>query len=256
MTSTAGARGAPDASAAAPGGTRFSAASLESLRADMSAFAGEREWDGFHTPRNLLLALTGEVGELAELFQWRGDAGAAPGLPGWNARDAEHLGEELSDVLLYLVRLADRCGVDLAAAAARKMALNRIKYPADRARGSSQKYTAYAAPAGAADGSAGSAADTAPARAAAAAAADPARAAAATPAPAPPPAPPAERASPTDPTRRALTFVAAGGGSGGASGGGGGGAHFSGAAAAALCAALGAAAGAALGVALALRRAR
>lgn len=81
----------------------------------MATFAEEREWGVFHTPRNLVLALVGETGELAEAFQWRGDAGAGPGLAGWSAADARHVGEELSDVLLYLVRLSDRCGVDLGA---------------------------------------------------------------------------------------------------------------------------------------------
>jgi dCTP diphosphatase len=121
----------------------FSPLVLDAFRAEIAAFAAEREWNRFHQPRNLLLALVGEVGELAELFQWRGDEGAQPGLPGWSARDAEHLGEEMSDVFIYLLRLADRCGVDLAAAASRKLELNRKKYPAALARGSSAKYTAY-----------------------------------------------------------------------------------------------------------------
>ena len=119
----------------------FSHVTLDSLRATIGRFAEERDWDQFHQPRNLLLALVGEVGELAEIFQWKGETEC--GLPGWSDREREHLGEELSDVLLYLVRLADRCGIDLAAAAERKMGLNRQKYPADLARGSSAKYTAY-----------------------------------------------------------------------------------------------------------------
>jgi dCTP diphosphatase len=121
--------------------TLFSRITLDELRAAMATFAEERDWGQFHQPRNLVLALVGEVGEVSECFQWRGEC--LPGLPGWSARDREHLGEELSDVLLYLVRLADRCGIDLAAAAERKMALNRAKYPAALARGSSAKYTAY-----------------------------------------------------------------------------------------------------------------
>ncbi len=150
--------------------TRFSAGSLDHFRGEIAAFARERAWGRFHQPRSLLLALVGEVGELAELFQWRGDAGAAPGLPGWAPRDVEHLGEELSDVLLYLLRLADRCGVDLAAAATRKMELNRRKYPAALARGSSAKYTAYegALADGAAQGAAEGAVDGARAGGAAA----------------------------------------------------------------------------------------
>ena len=90
---------------------------LESLRRQLAAFALVRDWDQFHSPRNLALALVGEVGELCEIFQWRGDAGCGPGLPGWTDADKTHLGEEMADVLLYLVRMADRCGVDLGAAA-------------------------------------------------------------------------------------------------------------------------------------------
>jgi dCTP diphosphatase len=121
--------------------TTFSKVSLDELRAAMATFADERDWGQFHQPRNLVLALVGEVGEVSECFQWRGECQV--GLPGWSERDREHLGEELSDVLLYLVRLADRCGIDLAAAAERKMGLNRQKYPAALSRGSSAKYTAY-----------------------------------------------------------------------------------------------------------------
>ena len=82
-------------------------------------------------------------GRTREIFQWRGDAGCGPGLPGWTDADKTHLGEEMADVLLYLVRMADRCGVDLGAAAEAKLEKNARKYPADRARGSSAKYTAY-----------------------------------------------------------------------------------------------------------------
>ena len=69
----------------------------------------------------------GEVGELSEIFQWKGEV--PRGLPGWEEREKEHLGEELSDVLLYLVRLSDICGIDLGQAALRKVKLNAIKYP-------------------------------------------------------------------------------------------------------------------------------
>lgn len=69
----------------------------------------------------------GEVGELSEIFQWKGEV--PKGLPGWKEEEKQHLGEELSDVLLYLVRLSDICGVDLGKAALRKVELNAIKYP-------------------------------------------------------------------------------------------------------------------------------
>ncbi|XP_030536644.2 dCTP pyrophosphatase 1-like [Rhodamnia argentea] len=112
---------------------------LEELKKRMAEFASERDWDQFHSPRNLLLALVGEVGELSEIFQWRGEV--ARGLPGWKAEDRQHLGEELSDVLLYLVRLSDVCGVDLGEAALRKLQLNANKYPVHLSKGTSRKHT-------------------------------------------------------------------------------------------------------------------
>ena len=68
------------------------------------------------------------MGELSEIFQWKGEV--PKGLPDWKEEEKEHLGEELSDVLLYLIRLSDICGIDLGKAALRKVALNAIKYPA------------------------------------------------------------------------------------------------------------------------------
>lgn len=70
----------------------------------------------------------GEVGELSEIFQWKGEV--AKGLPDWEEAEKLHLGEELSDVLLYLIRLSDMCGIDLGKAALRKVELNALKYPA------------------------------------------------------------------------------------------------------------------------------
>ncbi|KAE9592141.1 hypothetical protein Lal_00012975 [Lupinus albus] len=102
--------------------------SLDLLKQIMAQFAKDRDWDQFHSPRNLLLALVGEVGELSEIFQWKGEV--PKGLPDWKEEEKVHLGEELSDVLLYLVRLSDICGVDLGKAALRKVELNAIKYPA------------------------------------------------------------------------------------------------------------------------------
>ncbi|KAL4363442.1 hypothetical protein GQ457_04G026050 [Hibiscus cannabinus] len=104
--------------------------SLDLLKHKMAHFAKERNWDHFHSPRNLLLALVGEVGELSEIFQWKGEV--PKGLPDWKEEEKVHLGEELSDVLLYLVRLSDICGIDLGKAALRKAELNAIKYPASK----------------------------------------------------------------------------------------------------------------------------
>lgn len=114
---------------------------LEELRKRMADFARERDWEQFHSPRNLLLALVGEVGELSEIFQWKGEV--PKGLPGWDEAEKEHLGEELADVLLYLVRLSDMCGIDLGKAALRKLEINARKYPAGQCKGSSKKHTYY-----------------------------------------------------------------------------------------------------------------
>jgi len=191
-----------DDAAAADDAFRPSTLSLRELRDIQRGFARERDWDQYHTPRNLALAMVGEVGELCECFQWKGEV--QPGLPGFSDREKEHVGacarlrsrfrdcsrlslsrgcrrllcspsaraaplptarppltasalsssltarhaaaagEEMSDVLLYLVRLADRCGVDLGAAVLRKVRLNAAKYPAALVHGSSKKYTEYA----------------------------------------------------------------------------------------------------------------
>ncbi|XP_075508116.1 uncharacterized protein LOC142545019 [Primulina tabacum] len=100
---------------------------LKELANKLQEFAKDRDWEKYHSPRNLLLAMVGEVGELSEIFQWRGEV--EKGLPNWEESEKEHLGEELSDVLLYLIRLADICGIDLGDAATRKILKNAIKYP-------------------------------------------------------------------------------------------------------------------------------
>lgn len=114
---------------------------MEDIRRLQAEFTDERNWNQFHQPRNLLLAMVGEVGEVAELFQWRGEV--AEGLPDWTESEREHLAQELSDVLIYLVELAEKCRVDLPQAVLRKMALNRLKYPATKVHGSAKKYTEY-----------------------------------------------------------------------------------------------------------------
>ncbi|KAM6155332.1 dCTP pyrophosphatase 1 [Rhynchocyon petersi] len=111
---------------------------LEDIRRLHAEFAAERDWDQFHQPRNLLLALVGEVGELAELFQWKPDH---LGPQAWPTKERAALQEELSDVLIYLVALAARCQVDLPQAVLAKMDTNRRRYPAHLARGSTCKYT-------------------------------------------------------------------------------------------------------------------
>jgi NTP pyrophosphatase (non-canonical NTP hydrolase) len=110
--------------------------SLHALRDALRAFAAERDWDQFHSPRNLATALAVEAAELLEPFQWLTEAESRE-LPLETRAAVE---EEMADVLLYLVRLADRLEVDLHAAARAKMARNAVKYPVEKARGSSRKY--------------------------------------------------------------------------------------------------------------------
>jgi len=112
---------------------------LMTLRDALRSFAAERDWEQFHTPRNLAVALSVEAGELLEHFQWM-DESASTQLP---ADKRVQIGEEMADVLLYLIRLADKLDVDLVDAARRKLHLNALKYPAEKVRGSSKKYTEY-----------------------------------------------------------------------------------------------------------------
>ena len=112
---------------------------LEALKLRLRRFADEREWEQFHSPKNLAMALSVEVAELVEIFQWLTEE-QSTALDGARRRCAE---DELADVLVYLVRLADRLGIDLLEAAARKMADNERKYPAGQVRGQALKYDEY-----------------------------------------------------------------------------------------------------------------
>lgn len=109
--------------------------SLLELRDVLRVFAAEREWEQFHSPKNLATALAVEAAELLEPFQWLTEAQSRE-LPAATRSAVE---QELADVLIYLVRLADILGVDLARAARAKIALNAEKYPIEKARGTSRK---------------------------------------------------------------------------------------------------------------------
>jgi dCTP diphosphatase len=109
--------------------------SLESLRAKAETFARERDWEQYHSPRNLLLALVSEVGEAAEILRWIGDE--KPTVPVDKAQD---WADELADIFILLIRLADRSDVDLGQAFSRKIAIAAEKYPVDRFKGSNRKY--------------------------------------------------------------------------------------------------------------------
>jgi len=109
---------------------------LEDLRRAAAAFADERDWAQFHSPRNLLLAVMSEVGEAAEILRWRGDED--PTVPPELQQD---WADELADILILLIRLADRSGVDLGAAFQRKLAIAAERYPVAEFKGSNRKYS-------------------------------------------------------------------------------------------------------------------
>jgi NTP pyrophosphatase (non-canonical NTP hydrolase) len=107
------------------------------LRDALRAFAAARDWDQFHSPRNLATALAVEAAELLEPFQWLTDEQSRNLPPATRAAVAE----EIADVLLYLVRLADQLDIDLEQAAMGKIVRNAEKYPVEKAKGSSRKYS-------------------------------------------------------------------------------------------------------------------
>ena len=110
---------------------------IESLRNQLRSFAAERDWDQFHSPKNLASALAVEAAELLENFQWLTEAESQQLPPEALAA----VRAEVADVLLYLIRISDKLDIDLIAAANAKIALNAEKYPIEKARGSSRKYT-------------------------------------------------------------------------------------------------------------------
>jgi dCTP diphosphatase len=112
-------------------------ASIDGLRDVLRQFALDRDWNQFHSPKNLAIALSVEAAELLEHFQWMSEAASTT----LSAEQMAEVREEAADVLLYLIRLADKLGIDLLTAASEKIALNAKKYPVERARGSSKKYT-------------------------------------------------------------------------------------------------------------------
>jgi dCTP diphosphatase len=112
---------------------------IERLQQQLRAFAAERDWDQFHSPKNLSMALIAEAAELVEHFQWLTEA-QSRALP--DRKQAE-VAQELADIFIYLLRIADKLDIDLLQAAQDKVRINAGKYPADSVRGSAKKYTEY-----------------------------------------------------------------------------------------------------------------
>lgn len=110
---------------------------LRELREELRAFASAREWDQFHSPRNLAIALSVEAAELLAHFQWQLQDDVAIGSKVKLAK----IEEELADIFICLIRMCDKLDVDLIASARRKIATNAKKYPVEKARGNAKKYS-------------------------------------------------------------------------------------------------------------------
>ncbi len=113
--------------------------SLDELTNVIRRFADERDWQQFHSPKNLAMALIVEAGELVEHFQWRTEQQSLD----LTDKQNHAVSLEMADVLIYLVRMSDRLNIDLLQAASEKIALNAKKYPAVQACGRADKYTSY-----------------------------------------------------------------------------------------------------------------
>ena len=113
--------------------------SLHGLRARINDFVTERDWAQFHTPKNLAMAMIVEAAELVEHFQWDTIAESYE----LSSEKRQEVSHELADTFVYLLRLAEVTGIDLIKAANEKIALNAIKYPVEKAKGSNAKYTVY-----------------------------------------------------------------------------------------------------------------
>ncbi|WP_127564744.1 nucleotide pyrophosphohydrolase [Stenotrophomonas indicatrix] len=110
----------------------------------LKEFAEARDWAQFHSPKNLVMALSGEVGELNEIFQWMTEADSFKAAS--SEATAKAVRDEIADIALYLIRLSDVLGIDLNEAVSSKLATNAAKYPVDLSRGVSTKYNKLAQP--------------------------------------------------------------------------------------------------------------
>lgn len=109
------------------------------ITTQLRQFANERDWNQFHSPKNLAMAINVEASELLEIFQWLTEAQSREP----NTQQQEQIRHEMADVMLYLIRLSDILGIDMASAISEKMAINAARYPADKVKGSAKKYTEY-----------------------------------------------------------------------------------------------------------------
>jgi NTP pyrophosphatase (non-canonical NTP hydrolase) len=112
---------------------------IDAITAQLREFALERDWQKFHSPKNLSMALSVEASELVEIFQWLSEAESLQP----NQQQQLAIRHEIADVMLYLLRISDILNIDIQQALEEKIALNQQRYPADKVKGSAKKYTEY-----------------------------------------------------------------------------------------------------------------
>ncbi len=115
----------------------MSGGNFDSLKQELRFFAKEREWEQFHSPKNLAMALSVEVAEIVEHFQWLTEEQSK----NLSIKKLLEVETELADTLIYLIRLADKLNINLLTAAEKKIDINKQKYPIDKAKGNAKKYT-------------------------------------------------------------------------------------------------------------------
>ncbi len=111
---------------------------FDKIKSDLRKFAQERDWEQFHSPKNLAMALSGEVGELSEIFQWLTEDQSNK--ENISDEDLAKVREEVADILLYIIRLSDKLDIDLEQAVLDKLKINKDKYPVELSKGNATKY--------------------------------------------------------------------------------------------------------------------
>lgn len=112
---------------------------MQELAEIIRKFVSERDWEQFHSPKNLSMALSAETAEIMEIFQWMTEEQSFK----LEDKKLEHLKQEIGDVMIYLLNLSAKFNIDPVQAAMNKMEINRVKYPMEKVRGSSKKYNEY-----------------------------------------------------------------------------------------------------------------
>jgi len=111
---------------------------IDKIKDDIRKFIEERDWEQFHSPKNLAMALSGEIGELSEIFQWLTEDQSKK--ENISDEDLEKVREEVADILLYIIRLSDKLDIDLEQAVLDKLIINKQKYPIELSKGNATKY--------------------------------------------------------------------------------------------------------------------